>query len=59
MRRIIDENDAKPIDEAADDALKDDDYYKGMINYEEKLTEPIWEENYLNPERKRQAVKFL
>jgi MoaA/NifB/PqqE/SkfB family radical SAM enzyme len=61
MRKIIDEHNANPIDEASADALKDDDYYKGMIEYEKRLaelTDPIWEENYLEPERKRQAVKI-
>jgi len=49
-RGLIDTYHPEPEDEAATEALRDDDYYKGMIAYNEalrKLLDPIWEQEYL------------
>ena len=54
MKNIIMENNAKPIDEAGEEALKDESYHKGMLEYEKEfsnLVDPIWEKEYINPER--------
>ncbi|MBN1639187.1 MAG: radical SAM protein [Ignavibacteriales bacterium] len=43
--------DAKPIDKSGQDALEDENYQKGMVNYGNdygKLTDPIWEKEMLN-----------
>jgi len=49
-RGLIDTYHPEPEDEAAAEALRDDDYYEGMIAYNEalrKLLDPIWEQEYL------------
>ncbi|MGQ9632604.1 MAG: radical SAM protein [bacterium] len=54
MRDLIDRFGARPTDGAAEEALKDADYYRGLVEYGEKieeLTSSVWEEEYLRPER--------
>jgi len=54
MRGIVEHHKARPIDESADAALNDKQYYKGMVDYGEQvreLTRDIWEKDYLDPER--------
>ena len=49
MRKIIDETGAKPADEAAEEALKDESYYQGMCNYGaavEASTRELWSREY-------------
>jgi len=49
-RRIIDRYRPKPIDEAAASALKNREYYKMMVDFDqalEKTTRKIWEREYL------------
>lgn len=46
----------KSIDEDADIAINDEDYHKRLIEYNKKmksLTEKIWEEKYIAPERRK------
>ncbi|RKY86879.1 radical SAM protein [candidate division KSB1 bacterium] len=55
-RRIIDETGAKPADQEAEEALKDPAYYQGLVAYGDevdRLTRPIWEKEYIGPERER------
>ncbi|MBN2571630.1 MAG: hypothetical protein JXA68_05840, partial [Ignavibacteriales bacterium] len=43
--------DAKPIDKSGQEALEDEKYQKGMVEYGDnygKLTDPIWEKEMLN-----------
>ena len=50
FREVIDNCGAKGIDAPSNQALKDKDYYKGLIKYDEdfsKLTEDIWQKHYL------------
>ena len=52
--RIAEEAHVKPEDENAAIALKDQEYHQGLIEYDEKLrelTEPIWEEMFLEKEK--------
>ncbi len=45
----------KPIDENAEAAMKDPDYYAGMVEYNKavaSLLNPIWEKEYLDPDFK-------
>jgi len=54
MRGIVEHHKAHPIDESADAALNDKQYYEGMVDYGEQvreLTRDIWEKDYLDPER--------
>jgi hypothetical protein len=54
MRRIIKLHNAKGADEAAEEALIDEDYYFQLVAYGKRvdeLTREIWEEEYLQPER--------
>jgi MoaA/NifB/PqqE/SkfB family radical SAM enzyme len=47
---------ARPMDEAAAEALEDESYHRGLAEYGqafEALTRGIWEEEYLRPERER------
>jgi len=47
---LIEKYHPEPEDEAADNALRDSEYYKGMVEYDEKLRklfDPIWESEYL------------
>lgn len=49
-RALIDKYDPEPADEAAADALRDGNYYEGMMAYDEalhKLFDPIWQREYL------------
>jgi MoaA/NifB/PqqE/SkfB family radical SAM enzyme len=58
MKEIIEGHDAKPIDDDALEALRDEDYWKGLQVYDQRLAEltgPIWQERYLEPERRRRA----
>ncbi|RLE09458.1 MAG: radical SAM protein, partial [Candidatus Aminicenantes bacterium] len=58
MRQIIDETKAKPADEPAAQALQDKDYYVGLLAYDKELQrelDPLWEKNYLKPEKRQQA----
>jgi len=51
MRQFIDQDKARPIDEAAKQALKDPKYKEGMINYDKKLAktfDPVWKKEYQN-----------
>ncbi len=55
FKRIADDVKVKPEDEAAKKAIKDEKYYKSMVEFDkklEKLTERIWEEEYLKIEEK-------
>ncbi|RKY76406.1 radical SAM protein [candidate division KSB1 bacterium] len=55
-RKIIDETGAKPADQEAEEALKDPAYYQGLVAYGDevdRLTRPIWEKEYIGPERER------
>jgi MoaA/NifB/PqqE/SkfB family radical SAM enzyme len=50
-RELIDRYQPDPEDENAADALKDGQYYEGMMAYDEelyKLFDPIWQELYIN-----------
>ncbi|OFX14094.1 MAG: hypothetical protein A2Z18_00660 [Armatimonadetes bacterium RBG_16_58_9] len=45
---------ARPITEEAKQAVEDPEYYRGMVDYGDKireLTDPIWEEQYLHSSR--------
>ncbi len=56
MYELIKKTGAEPADEAAEQALQDPEYYKGLVKYGEelkKITDKIWEKEYLEPERKR------
>ena len=56
MHRVIQRHNAKGADEAAEEALIDEDYYAGLVAYGERveeLTRDIWDEEYLAPERER------
>jgi MoaA/NifB/PqqE/SkfB family radical SAM enzyme len=55
-RKIIDETEAKPADREAEEALKDPAYYRGLVACGDdvnRLTRPIWENEYIGPERER------
>jgi MoaA/NifB/PqqE/SkfB family radical SAM enzyme len=48
--KILKEHNPEPIDENAQAAMEDPDYYKGMVAYNRdvaKLFEPIWENEYM------------
>ncbi|HPD44885.1 MAG TPA: radical SAM protein [Candidatus Woesebacteria bacterium] len=54
MKQFIKETKPKPIDEAADQALKDKEYEKKMIEYDRELAKilnPVWEKEYLKKRR--------
>jgi MoaA/NifB/PqqE/SkfB family radical SAM enzyme len=58
-RAVVDEVNAKPIDEDGARALEDSAYGRGMIEYGEKvdcLSCPLWEEHYLTPQRRKQSA---
>lgn len=60
MYDLINRTQAQPADEAAEQAIGDEDYYRGLVEYGKKvknLTNEIWEKEYLEPERKRIAEK--
>jgi MoaA/NifB/PqqE/SkfB family radical SAM enzyme len=49
--KIIRENNAKPLDPYAEEALKSDLYHEQLIVYDKKLAEvfdPVWEEDFVN-----------
>jgi len=55
LRPLIDKYKPVPIDEPAREALNDNDYKKGMIKHGKdlaKVINPIWEKEYIEPERK-------
>ena len=55
-RMIVDTTGARPADQEAEEALKDPSYYRGLIAYgdeADRLTSPIWEREYIRPERER------
>ncbi len=55
-RMIVDTAGARPADQEAEEALKDASYYRGLIAYgdeADRLTSPIWEKEYIGPERER------
>ncbi|MFQ5721146.1 MAG: radical SAM/SPASM domain-containing protein [Candidatus Aminicenantales bacterium] len=56
MYDLIQKTKAQAADEASALALQDSDYYKGLVKYGKevkKLTDVIWEKEYLEPERRR------
>ncbi|RKZ02325.1 MAG: radical SAM protein [Candidatus Hydrothermota bacterium] len=58
FRKIADEVGVKPEDENADAAFKDPNYYKGLVEYDNRLkelTEPIWKEVFLEVGKKAAA----
>jgi MoaA/NifB/PqqE/SkfB family radical SAM enzyme len=58
-RAVVDEVNAKPIDDDGARALEDSAYGRGMIEYGEKvdcLSCPLWEEHYLTPQRRKQSA---
>ncbi|MHA2609798.1 MAG: radical SAM/SPASM domain-containing protein [bacterium JZ-2024 1] len=51
IRELIDRYKPEPVDESAEAALQDEDYYLGMLAYNEavkKVLDPIWKREYLN-----------
>ncbi|MFN4180159.1 MAG: radical SAM/SPASM domain-containing protein [Armatimonadota bacterium] len=55
MRELIDRFKPEPEDESAAAALQDEEYYRGMLAYNEavkKVLDPVWEQEYLAPHRK-------
>lgn len=58
MYDLIQKTNAQPADEAAQQALKDPQYYKGLVEYGKQvksMTDDIWENQYLEPEKKRES----
>ena len=58
-RGVIEKYKAKPEDKQAEAALKDKGYYKGLLEYGKKvkeITDPIWEAQYVGPEKIREAI---
>jgi len=58
--KTIKETNANPADKAAAEALKDQEYEDGLIAYGDrvqKLTEDIWEKQYIGPEKKKRNIK--
>lgn len=54
FHKIILENKARPVDESAKEALEDEEYHRGLIEYGRRigqLTDPIWQRDYLSPEK--------
>ncbi len=62
-REIIEATGARPGDQEAEVALKDLDYYKGLVTCGDevgRLTNPIWDKEYIGPERAQvRNVKHL
>ncbi len=53
FHKILKDHNPEPIDENAQAAMEDEDYYKGMVAYNRdvaKLFEPIWEKRYMKGE---------
>jgi len=58
-RTLIRRYGARPIDPTAAEALQDEDYYRGMLAYDKRfqeLADPVWEREYLEPERWRREL---
>jgi len=58
-RAVVDEVNAKPIDEDGARALEDSAYGRGMIEYGKKvdcLSCSLWKKRYLTPKRKKQSA---
>ncbi len=58
-KKTIIETGAQPIDQPAALALTDEEYAKGLIKYGEevdKLTQPIWEQEYIGPEKAKLRI---
>jgi len=56
FRKALQEGGARPVDANAEAAIKDRGYYEGMVAYGDKvkeLTNPIWEKEYVGPEREK------
>ena len=56
MYDLIKEFGAKPADESAAQALASAAYHRGLLEYDrelERVTDPVWEREYLEPERRR------
>ncbi len=56
MHRILTETSAKASDPSGDEALKDEKYRKGLIEYGEKIgkiTEEKWQKEYIEGKRKK------
>ncbi|MFA0783661.1 radical SAM/SPASM domain-containing protein [Fervidibacter sacchari] len=54
MRELIDRYKPEPEDESAAAALQDEEYYRGMLAYNEavrKVLDPVWEREYLAPHK--------
>ena len=57
-RNIVDQYHALPEDISAEEAIKDNDYYKGMVKYDEelkKLLDPYWKDIYITGKYKTQS----
>jgi len=55
-RGVIRRFNARPIDKDAEEALKDKNYFTGLVAYDqriEELTRDIWEREYIGPEKER------
>ena len=51
MLNILRENNVKPLDPYAEEALKSDLYHKQLIEYDKKLADvfdPVWECDFVN-----------
>ncbi len=58
--RAINETAASPIDQEAEQALNDPEYYKRLTKYNQRLaavTDDIWQKEYLNESRQETAAK--
>ncbi|MDD8030392.1 MAG: radical SAM protein [Acidobacteriota bacterium] len=50
MYELLQKHHPKPLDQNAAEALSDPDYYKGLVEYNQRvadLMDPIWEEKYI------------
>ncbi|RKX69015.1 radical SAM protein [candidate division WOR-3 bacterium] len=57
-RKLIDEFKPKPIDEGAQEALTNVNYYRKMVEFDDELariTDPVWEEEYIKELKEKQA----
>ncbi len=60
FRKIVDAVGAKGIDVPSEEALKDEDYRKGLIAYDDEfrsLTEDFWQEHYLEKGKPKKENK--
>lgn len=54
MLKLLKEHGPRPIDVSSDEALRDEKYQCGMMEYDTKLSglvDPIWEKETLAPEK--------